>query len=350
MKRRSILGFVLFVGLICWGRSAAFGQASQGNRAYNPFSVQFRRAWEYAVDEPIKLIEIGPAVHERSNNSLLMLVGGRDRNDYKRQLIVTHWDGHRHFATDYKADFLGTSVDALLLGRFRTPKLLSSVQVVKGKKAPPAITRQIVTTEGVYEWKGDSFARVFSAPTEIKLSLVLEGIPDHLLSGSGDKSALFEVGESDVHSATLAPPTDGGGYVHFGVGLQEFPNGQEMDIAPGIRYVQSFWAGRYKWFLGLQRGKLLSLPDAPNATTGDRLIVYTPKYSQREKTFWAIKPNDMEESWRSDTLPGRVLDVRIGDPKNEGKPGILILTAEKEDREHHLYFYAIAQPGGGIGR
>ena len=40
--------------------------------------------------------------------------------------------------------------------------------------------------------------------------------------------------------------------------------------------------------------------DDPNATSGDRLVVYTPKFPSREKTFWESRADDMEEAWRSD--------------------------------------------------
>ena len=72
-----------------------------------------------------------------------------------------------------------------------------------------------------------------------------------------------------------------------------------------------------------------------------------PRTGKSDLDFWAAKPADMEDTWRSDPFPGRILDVRIGDPRNEGKDGILILTSEKNDKERHLYFYRPLQIPAG---
>ena len=69
------------------------------------------------LKDPIKLIEIGPVTEEKKNN-LLLLQAGTETNDYRRKLIVTHWDGSR-FVTDTTNEFLGTALDALLVGHFR---------------------------------------------------------------------------------------------------------------------------------------------------------------------------------------------------------------------------------------
>jgi len=55
--------------------------------------------------------------------------------------------------------------------------------------------------------------------------------------------------------------------------------------------------------------------------------------------------DDLEESFRSDPLPGRVLDVRVGDPHNDGKPGILVLTSENDDKDRRLLFFAVSGNG-----
>jgi hypothetical protein len=91
--------------------------------------------------------------------------------------------------------------------------------------------------------------------------------------------------------------------------------------------------------LGVAKGTPIKLPDNTMSTTGDKLVVYVPKFASRAKSFWQMKMEDFEEDWRSGPLPGRLLDVRVGDPKNDGKNGILVLTSENKDTEGHLYFY-----------
>ena len=120
---------------------------------------------------------------------------------------------------------------------------------------------------------------------------------------------------------------------------------EPLNFQPGVRFVQTYWSGKNKWFIGLAMGASAGIPEEPKATVGDRLVVYTPRYVSREKSFWETQPQDLEESWRSEILPGRVLDVRIGDPKNDGKIGILVLTADKNTLERRLHFYGISEPG-----
>ncbi len=333
MKYRCFASLLIMLGLAVLGASGALAQATSGNRPFNGFAVQFRLAWEMPLPDPVKLIEIGQVTAEK-HNSLLMLVGGKDRNDARRKLLITHWDGFK-FATDFSTEFLGNNIlDVLLVGHFRTASSLP--KPAKGKASPP-VAQQIVTTEGIYEWTGGTFARLFESPTDTKLAILLEKSPDQLLTGAGDKAIAYEVGDKDVHPSAGEPPEDGNGYVRFGVGTQD------LALVPGVRYAQSFWSNRNKWMIGLLRGKPAGLPDYPNATVGDRLVVYVPKFGSRDKTFWGCRTEDLEEAWRSEPLPGRVLDVRVGDPKNEGKDGILVLTAQNNDQERHLYFFTVAQ-------
>ena len=130
------------------------------------------------------------------------------------------------------------------------------------------------------------------------------------------------------------------------IGTQPYEGSKDFTV--NVRYMQSFWQNGKRWIVGLERGKPAPTPDDPNATTGDRLVVYTPKLSNRDKTFWQLThSSDFDELWKSDALPGRVLDVRVGDPKNEGKDGILVLTSENDSTERHLTFFV---PTVGKGR
>ena len=343
-------------------------QGSSGNRAFNPYETQFQRAWTAVLKDPIKLMEIGPVTEEKKNN-LLLLQAGRETTDYRRKLIVTHWDGVR-FVTDTTNEFLGTALDALLVGHFRsTPKAAvtpvtqiaaepattdknagdrsTKPKTAKDKKKPKTQPNaQIVTTEGVYSWNGSGFTRLFSSPPNLRLALVLDGSPDQLVMKNGDNSVAYEAGDSDTHPSAFLLAVNEPGYARMAIGTQPFEGSK--DFTANVRYMQSFWQNGKRWIVGLERGKPTPTPDDPNATTSDRLVVYTPKIANREKTFWQLThSNDFEESWTSEALPGRVLDVRVGDPKNEGKDGILVLTSENDSTERHLTFFV---PAAGRGR
>lgn len=310
-----------------------------GNRAFNPYAVEFQPAWNAVISDPVKLIEIGPVVEEKKNN-LLLLVGGTEQTDYKRHLIISHWNGSR-FITDTTSDFLGTAQDALLAGHFRvTPKPVTTTAspAPKGKKPKSQPSSQIITTEGVYLWNGDSFSRLYASPPNLRLALVLDGTPDQLVINSGTSATPYEAGETDAHPSAFLLDTTQAGYVRMAVGTQNFDGSK--DFMPNVRFAQSFWQGRNHWQIGLARGKSAPTPTDPDATTGDSIVVFTPKLINKDKPFWKLtRSDDFEESWRSAPLPGHVLDVRVGDPKNEGHDGILVLTSETNAKDRHLYFF-----------
>lgn len=314
---------------------------SVGSRDYNPFRIPFAQAWDLKLQDPVKLIEIAPVLNDQTTN-LLMMVDGNQRTDYRRKLLVTHWDG-LHFVTDTSIDFFGTVLDSLLAGRFHTmPKpapvpTTAADKKVRKPQSPP--TRQIVTTEGVWYWTGGTLRRLYSAPANLKLAVVQDGTQDQLVSKIGDTIKVYEADETEVNESEYQWTGTEDGYPHYGVGTQNYEG--VKDLLPGVRYAQTYWSIRYRWQVGLLRGKSANLRDLPDATLGDKVVVYVPKAANKDRTFWQLPRTDQyEEAWRSPALPGRVLDVRVGDPKHEGKVGILVLTSENEDRDRHLYFFA----------
>jgi hypothetical protein len=184
-------------------------------------------------------------------------------------------------------------------------------------------------------------SRLFGAPLDIRLAMVMidENQDDRLVTGAGDTAAEYEVGENYVRESSDGAPTSGGGYVRFGSGTQDFLGSAKMVLAQDVRYVQSSWEGKAKWMIGIAKGTPVKMPDGTISTPGDKLVVFVPRFASRGKSFWQMKMEDFEEDWRSQPLPGRVLDVRVGDPKNDGKTGILVLTSENKDSEGHLYFF-----------
>lgn len=318
------------------GGNPADGPLS-GNRLFNPYAVQFQSDWTAELPDPVKLIEVGQVMEERRNN-LILFIDSKDPKDYHRQMVISHWDGAR-FIRDTSNEFLGTAQDVLLVGSFRpivAPPVPAGTPAPKKKpKAGPKA--QIITTGGLFNWNGSSFTRLYAAPPNLRLALMLEGAPAKLLINSGDSATLYEANETEASPSPYLLDTTADGYVRLGVGT--LPYDGVKDMAPGIRFAQSYWQGRNHWEIGLMRGNSLNLPDNPDATTSDTLVVYVPKVASKDKPFWRLKPQDLEESWRSSPLPGRVLDVRIGDPKNEGTDGILVLTADPKNQSRRLTFF-----------
>jgi len=340
----------------------------------NPARISFQLAnWNVRVPDRAKLIEIGPIVDDR-RNSLLFLIGGTDRNDYRRKLLVTHWDGFQ-LATDTSLDFIGWAVDPLLIGRFRIPSASASpngtaapgasttptkpnvpaATAARGKRPPSPPSRQVLVAGGLYTVNGGTFVTLSAAPPTLKLALCLTAGADQMVTGYGDTAAFYEMGDKEVRPSSFALSPDDDGYPHWGIGTQHFDDMKEY--LPGIRYAQTYWVGRFHWQICLVKGKPLDMKDNPDATTEDRLAVYIPKVENRNKTCWQMtRPEDYEETWRSGPIPGRVLDVRVGDATDTGQIGILVLTSENNDRERHLYYYLPLAPGSrgnsapGFGR
>ncbi len=359
--------------LMCCLTLPVFGQTKPkaAPAGKNLITVSFSQKWTYMLDDPAKLIDIGPVVDSHKNN-LVALQGGANATDNKRKLLIMHWDG-MHFTSDASMDFHGLTIDSLLIGKFRSAKdspvqrspfdrtLPGARSTVGGVppigSIPPPVPlgpngkapiqwppTQVVTTEGIYAWMNKGMSRLFGAPIDVRLALVMndEGQDDRLVTGSGDTAAEYEIGENYVRESSDGAPTSGNGFVRFGSGTQDFFGASKMMLAQDVRYVQSVWQSKSRWMIGVAKGTPYKLPDgtlSSTETTGDRLVVYVAKFASRAKSFWQMKMDDFEEDWRSDPIPGRVLDVRVGDPKNDGKTGILVLTSENKDSEGHLYFY-----------
>ncbi|MCS6776868.1 MAG: hypothetical protein RMJ43_14965 [Chloroherpetonaceae bacterium] len=332
MIRTSRVVRIAFPALLAWILSLS-PAGSQSNRTGGLFSLQFRRAWDLPLNEPAKLIEIAP-VGTDPNNRLILLVGGRNKDDYKRKLLVLKWNGLQ-FDMEYASpEFLGSAVDTLLAGPF-----LPDMKPAKEKRTGRSSGHQIVTTRSVFAVAGTLYSRLFDAPADIHAALFLDKPPARLVVGRGDNATAYEMNDSGVFPSTFEPPGDGAGYVRFGVGTQEPP----LIFRNGQRYVQSHWGKDGRWVLCLQPGNPARQAEAPeHATVGDRLVVYTPRPDRRTLSFWRTRPEDLEEAWRSEPLSGRVLDVRVGDPRNDGQIGILVLTATNNDRDRHLHFFVLA--------
>jgi hypothetical protein len=349
----------LVVAALCAAAASTCGaqlrgqRADNGNRLNNPFRPQFKPAWTLPVQDPVKLIDIGPVTDAKRSN-LVLLVGGRTATDTQRKLRVMHWNGSGY---DLDGESVSQSIgtDTLLIGHFHpgapAPEVAPVIPATgkakapKRRAAPHAGGEQILTNAGIYVWSDGSLVPILARQLpDVKQAIILDNRSDLVVVGAGEGALPFEFTQTEMRPAAREK-LQGGGYAHFGIGLQPFAGADKADLAPGIRFAQATWSGRNKWVIGLVRGQAAATTDDPAATTGDRVVVYSPKFASRDKTFWETRMDDLEEAWRSDPLPGRVLDVRVGDPHNDGKVGILVLTSENSDRDRRLTFYALSGTG-----
>ena len=300
-----------------------------GKTAFNPFRVTFTRKWAERLADRAKLIE---PLSDGRRGGLVLLAETPDKDALKRRLIVTHWNGFK-FAPDAHADLLGANLDCLLAGSFQAavPPAPATNAPKKQPKAPaPLAKSQIITAEGIYEWDDRLLNRVCAAPNGVKLALEFESRPARFVSGAGDQTAQFMLADAAVKSLpAFDAPLDGTGFARMGIGTQDFAAASTLNLKSGARFVQAYWHNRSRWFLGLIQ-----------SANGDTLVVYAPKFTGKEKSFWNSTFDDFEEVWRSGVLPGHVLDVRVGDPKNENMTGILVLTSENNDTDRRLSFFA----------
>ena len=341
MKVLSFLPLALSLGALVLRPAAASAQSAPPPRPFNPLGVQFRRLWQFPLTEPVKLLDIGPVTNEKKN-SVVFLAEGRESDDFHRRLLITHWDGLK-FAEDSAVNFVGTTLDTLLVGHFRDVK--SKAVAKPGKKPVPVSGRQIITTNDIYEWSDNLLTKIFPAPSGVKLAVESGDAPSVFLAGLGDATVNYALTETEVRPLkTFALPPEGTGYARLGIGTQDYKGADKMRLSSGARYVQSYWRGRSRWMIALLPGQATA---GTSATTGDKLVVYTPKFASRDKNFWIAGFDDLEEAWRSDPIPGRVLDVRVGDPKNEGRLGIVVLTAENNGKDRSLIFFGVTQGPSG---
>ncbi|MDE2126906.1 MAG: hypothetical protein KGJ62_09980 [Armatimonadetes bacterium] len=316
-----------------------------GTHLFNPYSAQLQQVWSGAAPDRTRLIAIGP-LKGGSDSEVAFLIGGKNANDYQRSVVLSHWDGSK-FSLDESVSFLGAASDTLLIAHLRTtPGSVTELVDKKGKQkkiTTPARSEQLITTEGIYEWNGHALLRLFAAPPQGRLALVLGAATDAIVCGDGDKAAPYEIGATDCHLSNLNPPHDGSGYVEFGMGTEAFPGSAAMSVGETSRFVQSYWSDQYRWYVCVKQAQ--PGPDGAENTPGDQVVVMTPRLDARTKSFWACSRDDLETTWTSVPLNGHVLDVAVGDARNDGKPALMVLTAENHDLDRKLYLF---EPPGPV--
>lgn len=312
----------------------------QRNNAQPRYSFQVM--WSELLPENVKLIDVGRVKHTQ-DNYLVTLSDSRNPKDSQRTLAISLWSGNR-FIPEGSAYLKAAAADALLTGRFRVSAAGAAATKESAgadgvKSASRAKNTQIVAADGVFEWNGKELERIALSPVGVKMGVLRGKQPCLMVAGAGDASSSYAFEGAELKQiAEFTPPSDNETYAFYGCGTQTYPGSELLRIGGGAQYIQSYWKNLNYWMIGRVPGKLAPLPDNPKATMGDSLVLLTPKLSGAAKSFWATLPGDMEEAWRSDSFPGRILDVRVGDPKNEGVDGIMVLVATNDEKERRLYF------------
>jgi hypothetical protein len=284
-----------------------------------------------------KLIDTGKVKHEQINY-LAVLATGQNPKELRRTLYFMRWNGSR-FVSESSLNLNGSLIDTLLIGHFRT-FTISNITSDKGKSGIQARTIQVVTSESILEWNGKDWIKIALTPLGIKGQIEMGKRYNLLITGAGDQTQAQSLETNSLQAiSNFTPPIEEDTFFQFGIGSQEFPGVESLRMGQGSRYIQSHWKAQNRWLAGLLPGKLTPTQEDPKATTGDRLLLFAPRLSAQGKSFWASGQGDMDEVWRSDAFPGQILDVRIGDPRNDGKEGILVLVSENEGRDRRLYFF-----------
>ncbi len=331
--------FLFYITLIIF--TAAQSAVAQFNPFSNNPSISFSLAWHVTVPDGVKLID-SAEISQNGRQNLLMIVAKGGKDDFRRTLLLTHWDGFR-FVHDATASFLGWATDPLLAGAFQVKEDNSpilSIQKGKRKQSVP-LNVQIITAGGIFRWTGGGFVRICSPPPNLKFALNFGADhPELMAIGVGDATSLWNLDGTDVKTSDFQLNPADNGSPDWGIGTQSYDGRHEFK--PGVYYAQTYWTPLQKWQIGVVPGKSTDASGSVEAMEGDRIAVYLPQKRDDKRTFWQLThPDDFIEGWKSDFLPGRALDVRVGDPQNNGKIGIMVLVAEK-DETRELYFF---QPG-----
>ncbi len=335
MNRKGfILGVVLMLGEALVPLNA---QQTPLSPRSNTARLLLRQEWNTLLPQGAKLIDTGKVKHEQINY-LAVLASGQNPKELRRTLYFMRWNGSR-FVSESSLNLNGSLIDTLLVGHFRTTTI-STLTGDKGKSGLQARTVQVVASDGVLEWNGKDWDKISPAPLGIKGQIEMGKRYNILLTGVGDQVQTHSLENNSLQAVpNFTPPSEEDTFFQFGIGSQDFPGVESLRMGQGTRYIQSHWRAQNRWMIGLLPGKLTPTQDDPKATVGDRLLLFAPRLSAQTKSFWASSQSEMDEVWRSDAFPGQVLDVRIGDPRNDGKEGLLVLVAENEGRDRRLYFF-----------
>lgn len=338
-------GNLLFVLPLLWMLLLLIGAplagVAQKKSGGNPLGVRligFRQEWIAVMPPGTKLFDIG-RVKQDQNPYLVTMSTTTTLNDPRRTLSVLRWNGSR-FISESGLEMTGSLVDVLLVGNYRT---LGTAPVGNGDKTRTrgfVRNTQVIASEAIYEWNGKDFERISAAPIGLKGEIVGGRRLSGLLAGAGDQTTTYEFAGNEIRVAKdFILPLEEDSFLKFAIGSQDYPGSEALRLGAGTRYIQSHWRGQNHWMMGIAVGRSLPTQEDPKATIGDRLVVYAPRQGAADRAFWASPFGDFEEVWRSEALPGKILDVRVGDPRNDGKDGIMVLVSENEGKDRKLYFF-----------
>ncbi len=313
-------------------------QKKNGGNSFGVRQIGFRQEWVSVMPQGAKLFDLG-RVKQDQTPYLTVMATNINPKDPRRTVSLMRWNGSR-FIAESTVDVAGAVVDVLLAGNYRTLGTAGTATGDKGRARGFVRSVQVIASEGILEWNGKDFERVSPAPIGVKGEILMGRRLCVLMAGAGDQTTTYEFVGNEVRvTKDFVVPQEEDTFLRFAIGSQDFPGSEALRLGAGTRYIQSHWKGQNRWMIGLLTGRLVPLQDDPKATVGDRVVVYAPRQGTPEKTFWASSFGDLEEVWRSEALPGKILDVRVGDPRNDGKEGIMVLVSENEGKERRLYFF-----------
>ncbi len=296
--------------------SSAFGQISDtpkpvDNKAVSAQNPLLKMAWKTPFDAPIYRLAIADTAGDGKPRLIALLQEGNNA----LRLSVYRWDG-KTFISEWSTP-VEKSVTAMAVGRF----------------APGVPSAQIVTAQGCYLWDGKEFTlKPFSRPlAPVGIVRHREG-EESLLAREGGEYAVYAIDPKGVGDDWLVPgkpltPLGAAGEMDYLFGLlRAAPTELEAGTPPEYAAVGllGLWDVR-------RDGKPLRFLGRYSSRSNDAgsHLVFAQEFSS----------NAIKEVWRSPGLDGPILDVALGDPKGEGKEGLLVLAVDPKSKGRVLYLF-----------
>jgi hypothetical protein len=212
------------------------------------------------------------------------------------------------FAEEWSTE-LGKVAPALAVGRF----------------APGVPVCQIVVPGAFYNWNGKEYARRTTTRPLVPMGT--------LRTRTGDEQLLVREA-SDFSVFTIDPKAEGEAWLKKSASpLAAGPAGKEY--SRGVLHIpEPEMKAAFPPVVAAVG--LMAFWDAANDNKPLRLA---GRFSDKGSISNLVLLGPAgKETWRSEALDGRIGDVSFGDPKGEGREGLLVLTASNGGKERTIYF------------
>ncbi len=228
------------------------------------------------------------------------------------KLSVAKWDG-KGLATEWTTEVPGAQ-PTLAVGRFCADTTAS----------------QIITSKGCWWWNGTAYALLPTDRTLIPLGTVRTPAgAESVLIREGSEFSAFRINlkaEGDKWLEKQASPGAGAATGEFVFGMMHAPP-SELGAGSPPEFATT---------------GLLGFWTLPKAAKPLRILGRTDAKANVTHVVLArsIGPKAVDEAWRGGPLDGPIADITIGDPRGDGRVGLVVLTAaDPKGKGRTLYLW-----------